>query len=187
MKKLGLVMCLMSFLLLSGCVTMSGNSVSEKRQSVMHMNSEVLSELFELKPSTRNQVENAVGYAVFSNINVNLLIASFGGGYGMVKNNRTNKITYMKMGEVGFGLGAGVKNFRAIFIFESIDALDRFVEHGWTFGGQADVAAKLDDKGGAVAVEAIVDNVTIYQITKNGLALQATLKGTKYWLDNELQ
>jgi len=34
-----------------------------------------------------------------------------------VKNNKTGKYTYMKMGELGIGLGLGVKDFRAIFIF----------------------------------------------------------------------
>ncbi|PHS15912.1 MAG: hypothetical protein COA86_12910 [Kangiella sp.] len=186
MKNLGIIIFLMCFTLLSGCVTMSGNSVSEKRQSVMRMKTEVLTELFELKPSTQSQVANAAGYAVFSNINVNLLIASFGGGYGVVKNNSTGKITYMNMGEVGLGIGAGLKDFRVVFIFESDDALKRFIQRGWAFGGQVDAAAKLDDKGGAVAAEVIIDNVTIYQLTKSGLALQATLKGTKFWLDSEL-
>jgi hypothetical protein len=26
----------------------------------------------------------------------------------------------------------------------------------------------------------------VYQLTKNGLALQATVQGTKYWTDKEL-
>jgi hypothetical protein len=28
--------------------------------------------------------------------------------------------------------------------------------------------------------------MTIFQLTKNGLALQAQLKGTKFWKDDEL-
>ena len=39
------------------------------------------------------------GYAVFDNANVNVILASFGGGYGVVKNNLTGKSTYMNMGE----------------------------------------------------------------------------------------
>ena len=45
---------------------------------------------------------------------------------------------------------------------------------------------KAGDKGGAVGAEASVDDVTIYQFTEAGLALQATLKGTKFWLDKDL-
>ena len=39
---------------------------------------------------------------------------------------------------------------------------------------------------GAVGGEAVIDNITIYQLTKTGLALQVTVKGTKYWKDDEL-
>ena len=52
--------------------------------------------------------------------------------------------------------------------------------------GNPDAAAKAGDKGGAVGGEILLDGVTIYQLTENGLALQATLKGTKYWKDSEL-
>ncbi|MCW8878597.1 MAG: YSC84-related protein [Kangiellaceae bacterium] len=182
--KLGTLLALVS--LLAGCATMSGSTPAQKRQSVMNMKNEVLTELFKLKPDTRKQVSAAPGYAVFSNVNVNIIFASFGGGYGMAKNNKTGKVTYMKMGEVGLGLGAGVKDFRAVFVFHTKGAYDRFIEHGWTFGGQADAAAKASDKGAAVAGEAIIDNVSVYQLTQSGLALQATLKGTKYWVDEEL-
>ena len=50
----------------------------------------------------------------------------------------------------------------------------------------ADAAAKAGDLGAAVGGEAIVDNVTVYQLTQSGLALQATIKGTRYWRDSQL-
>jgi len=179
-----LLICFLSSIF--GCATMSGSTPAQKRQSVMDMKNEVLTELFKLKPDTRSQVTSAPGYAVFSNVNVNIIFASFGGGYGLVKNNANGKITYMKMGEVGLGLGAGIKDFRAVFVFHNQSALKRFIKDGWAFGAQADAAAKANNKGGAIGVEAIVDKVTVYQLTKSGLALQATLKGTKYWHDDEL-
>ena len=42
------------------------------------------------------------------------------------------------------------------------------------------------DKGVAVGGELTLDNMTIYQLTETGLALQATVKGTKYWKDESL-
>lgn len=38
----------------------------------------------------------------------------------------------------------------------------------------------------SVGGEAVLDKISIYQLTESGLALQATVKGTKYWLDEEL-
>jgi hypothetical protein len=52
---------------------------------------------------------------------------------------------------------------------------------------QTDAAAKAGEKGAAYsgAVE-VAPDVWVYQITKNGLALQLTLQGTKYYKDDDL-
>lgn len=172
-------------LMLTGCATTSGNNPAEKRQAVQNMKAEVLAELYQAKPQARAEIAAAPGYAVFSNANVNVIFASFGGGYGVVTD-KSGKTTYMKMGEAGIGLGMGVKDFRAVFVFRDRGSLDRFVNSGWEFGGHADAAAKAGDKGAAVGGEALIDGINIYQFTKAGLALQATVKGTKYWKDDEL-
>jgi lipid-binding SYLF domain-containing protein len=172
--------------LVSACATTSGSTPAEKRQAVQNMRQDVLSTLYQLKPSTRNQIQSSPGYAVFSNANVNIIFASFGGGYGVTRDNRSGRDVYMKMGEVGIGLGLGVKDFRAVFVFHDRATMDRFINSGWEFGAHADAAAKAGDRGAAAGGEIVVDNITIYQLTESGLALQATVKGTKYWQDSEL-
>ena len=93
----------------------------------------------------------------------------------------------MKMGSAGVGIGLGVKDFRGIFIFYDKDKLESFIEHGWDFSGQADAAAKSGEKGAqAAGAGNISEGVEVVQITENGLALQATLQGTKYWKDKDL-
>lgn len=179
-------LCLAAMLALQGCAGGVNASAAEQRAAIAQMRSDVLTQLYQQKASARSEVQNAPGYATFSNANVNLILASFGGGYGVVHNNRTGADTYMKMGELGVGLGAGVKDFRLVMVFHTPAAMQRFIEHGWAFGAQADAAAKAGDKGGAVGAEASVDDVSIYQFTEAGLALQATVKGTKFWLDKEL-
>ncbi|MCF7980800.1 MAG: hypothetical protein K9K86_02375 [Pseudomonadales bacterium] len=185
-KKFSAGLLILATLMVSACVTTGSGSPAQKRQEVLKMKDEVLTELFELKPSVKAQIAAAPGYAVFSNANINVLLASFSGGYGVVKNNNTGKHTYMNMGEVGVGPGIGVKDFRIVFVFHKEDSMQRFIEQGWVFGGQADAAAKAGEKGAAVGGEAVFDNVTVYQLTESGLALQATLKGTKYWKDSSL-
>lgn len=170
----------------SGCTATQGKSPQEKRQAVLDMRSQVLADLYKIHPDARAQISASPGYAVFSNANVNVLFASFGGGYGVAENKRLKKSVFMKMGEAGLGLGLGVKDFRAVFIFKTQESLDAFIDKGWEFGGHVDAAAKAGDKGAAVGGEALLTGVTIYQLTESGLALQATLKGTKYWKDNEL-
>ena len=186
MKSISIVMYIILALSLGGCVTPEHKTSSQKRQAILSMKNNVLSDLYKVKPDVRSQIARALGYAVFSNVNINIILASFGGGHGVVKNNRTGKHTFMKMGEVGLGFGAGVKDLRAVFVFHNSNTMKRFIDHGWAFGAQADAAAKASDKGAAVAGEITADNITIYQLTESGLALQATVKGTKYWKDDSL-
>lgn len=179
------LLCLLALgLVLSACI--SSGTVVEKRQIVQDMRTTVLGELYTTKPDVRQQIADAPGYAVFSNANVNLILASFGGGYGILHNNRSGRDTYLRMGEVGVGLGVGVKDFRVVLVFHTDDAMHRFEEYGLAVGAQADAAAVAGDQGAAVGGELTLDNITIYQMTESGLALQATLKGTRYWPDPEL-
>ena len=190
MKKTQLLCHSLLLLLLtsivSGCATSSNATPQKKREVVQSMRSQTLSTLYQTKPDVQSQIANSAGYAVFDNANVNVIFASFGGGYGVVKNNLTGKWTYMNMGEAGLGLGLGVKDFNVVMVFHTEAALNRFIDHGWAFGGNADAAAKHKSTGGAVAAEAMVDDVSVYSLTETGLALQAVLKGTKFWVDNEL-
>ena len=169
------------------CNPVFADKAGKKKAKIQQMRAEVLEELYQEKSSTRAEIANAVGYAVFSNIGVNVIFMSAGGGSGVVHDNESGKDTYMKMGSAGVGIGLGAKDFRGIFVFHTRKALDRFINSGWDFAGQADAAAKSDDKGAEGNVAGtVVDSVSLYQITKTGLALQATLQGTKYWLDKKL-
>jgi lipid-binding SYLF domain-containing protein len=162
------------------------SAAADKRAEVDQMAESMLEELYGLKPMAKDQIRKGAGYAVFTNVGVNLVLASFAGGHGVVVDRKGNR-TYMKMGSAGLGLGLGVKDFRVIFVFRNKAKLESFIDKGWDFGGQVDAAAKSDDKGKAVAAaESVIPDVEIYQITKNGLALQATLQGTKYWKDKDL-
>ena len=65
--------------------------------------------------------------------------------------------------------------------------MNYFIEKGWEFGGSADATAKSGEKGEAIGGEAYFeDDIIIYQMTEAGVALQATISGTKYQKDSEL-
>lgn len=74
----------------------------------------------------------------------------------------------MKMGEVGFGLGLDVKDFRVVFIFRDKVTVNKSINDGWEFGAHADAADKVGDKGPAVTDENLLDGITIYQLTESG-------------------
>ncbi len=143
--------------------------------------------LYKYAPEARNMVLRSYGYATFSNVGVNLVLFSAEGGKGMAHNNRTGINTYMNMASGGLGLGLGVKDFRAVFLFENKRAYDTFVRSGWEANAQADATAKYEESGGSLnAAITVAPGVRLYKLTQNGLALQATVQGTKYWRDTEL-
>lgn len=143
--------------------------------------------LYKYAPEARQMVLRSYGYATFSNVGVNLVLFSAEGGKGMAHNNRTGINTYMNMASGGLGLGLGVKDFRAVFLFENKRAYDTFVRSGWEANAQADATAKYEDSGGSLnAAITVAPGVRLYKLTQNGLALQATVQGTKYWRDTEL-
>ena len=178
---------MLALFLLAGCFGPSGYSESEKRKSVQAMRVETLNKLYKIHPDAQGAVKRSVGYGVFTNVGLNLFLVSGAGGWGIVRDNRTGKDTYMNMASAGVGIGLGVKDFRGVFVFTSRSALERFVNHGWSAQGQADAAAKAGEKGGALAgaIE-VAPGMKLDQITENGLAIQATIQGTKFWKDSDL-
>jgi lipid-binding SYLF domain-containing protein len=174
--------------LVAGCASPEGDTASERRRSVREMRTATLAKLYRVEPKARKRVENAVGYAVFSNVGVNVLLVSVGNGWGVVHDNKTGQDTYMKMASGGVGPGLGVKDFRAVFVFTTRTALNSFVKDGWNGGASADAAAKLDNKKGGAYGSAIdvAPGIKLYQLTEKGIALQATINGTRYWRDDDL-
>lgn len=166
--------------------TAPGETSKDRRDHIQRMRQEVLSDLYQAHPAAQNEIASAPGYAVFSNRNVNIIFASGALGYGVAVDNATGASTYMRMAEGGIGLGLGVTDFRAVYVFTKRHIMDRFVDQGWQFGADADAAAKASEKGGAVGGELLLDGIKVYQMTEAGLALQVTVKGTKYWKDSEL-
>ena len=182
-----IILSLSIIVLIAGCGPRGNMTIAEKRQVVMDMEKETLARLYREAPETKDKIRKAVGYGTFSNANVNLILISAGGGYGSVVDTSTGKRTYMKMALGGVGLGLGAKDYRVVMIFKDKVTLNKFLESGWDFGAHADAAAKAGETGGELSGEGdIISGIEVFSMTETGLALQATVAGTKYWKDNKL-
>jgi len=177
----------LALILLASGLASAGDSPDEKQAKARKMADQTLKDLYKMEPKAQGEIEKSAGYAVFNNMGTNLLLLSTARGSGIAVNSKTKQETFMKMVSAGAGLGVGVKDYRVIFVFESDKAFTEFLDSGWSGSAQADAAAKAGDKGSAEsgALE-VAPDVWVYQITKNGLALQATLQGTKYYKDDDL-
>lgn len=170
------------FIMIALPLTAHAKLSDKDKRKTLEMRSEVLVQLYEKNPEAEGLIADSEGYAVFNNGGINLIFASLGSGKGIVHDNRSGNDTYMRMATGGIGIGLGIKDYRTVMIFHKRAILDQFVDKGWDLSGQADAAAKFDDKGGeANATDSVVSGITVYNMTKKGLALQATIQGTKYW------
>jgi lipid-binding SYLF domain-containing protein len=172
---------------LAGNVASAKETPDQKREKTRKMAAQTLQDLYKMQPTAQGAIQKAAGYAVFNNMGTNLLLLSTARGAGVAVNSQNKQETFMKMISAGGGLGLGVKDYRVIFMFENNKALAHFLNSGWSGSAQADAAAKAGKTGGAYSGATQVEpGVWVYQITKNGLALQATLQGTKYYKDDDL-
>jgi lipid-binding SYLF domain-containing protein len=158
-----------------------------EKAEVRKMAQDTLARLYKAQPSARKAVEGGAGYAVFSNFGMKIFVAGGGSGKGIAYNNKTKKGTFMKMLEVQAGLGMGIKKFRLVWVFENTKDLDGFINSGWELGAQTTAAAKAGEQGAAFAgAMSVAPGVWLYQLTDDGLALELTAKGTKYYKDDKL-
>jgi lipid-binding SYLF domain-containing protein len=183
-----------SLLLLIAAAAMLGSgaaaqaaSKEAQRTEVRRVSNQTLQRLYQLQPRAKDAIQRSAGYATFSNFGMKLLVAGGGRGEGVAVNNMTKQETFMKMVEVQAGLGFGIKKFRLVWVFETQGAFDNFVNSGWELGGQATAAAQMSGQGAwAAGAMSVSPGIWLYQLTDNGLALELTAKGTKYYKDDKL-
>jgi lipid-binding SYLF domain-containing protein len=184
-----LVFCLMLVPVMADAATAQekAEKKEQQRQELRVKTYKVLKDLYEKKPKSKRAIEHAYGYAVFVDTSYTAGFIGGGHGRGRAVNQSNGKEIFMKMAEGKLGLGIGVRQSNIVFVFDTIDAFTSFVSKGWTFGGQA-VAAATDDVHGD-ALEGsfqVAPGMWMYQMTTKGLAAELTAKGTRFYVDNDL-
>ena len=180
------LLALAAALVLPACAS-KNVTVTDQRDSIQKMREQTLAELYKAKPETKAKIGTAAGYAVFSTYGLTVVFVGGAGGKGVAIDNATNKDTYMEEGSASVGLGLGGTEVRTVFVFNDAKALDDFVNKGWEFGAQGQLQGQAGEKGGDTSASTSFSKSTeIYQLGKNGLMAQATVAGTKFWKDKDL-
>jgi lipid-binding SYLF domain-containing protein len=157
-----------------------------KQAELRKMCDDALTTLYKAKPELKAKVSSAAGYGCFTSFGMSFFVGG-AGGHGLVQNNATKKVTYMKMAQASGGLDFGVKDYREVLVFKDAKTMEQFVDKGWEFSGQGTAVATAEGKGGAVEAGASSkESVEVYPMTKTGLAVGVAATGRKYWKDDEL-
>jgi lipid-binding SYLF domain-containing protein len=157
-----------------------------QKAELRKMCDEALATLYKAKPETKAAIEKAAGYGCFSSFGISFFVGG-AGGRGLVHDNASKKTVYMNMGQASGGLDFGVKDYREVLVFKDKATLAKFIDKGWEFGGGATAAAAAGGKGAkAEAAEVSSDPITVYPMTKTGLAAGIAAGARKYWKDKDL-
>lgn len=179
-----LLVCLMSA---TAFAATSQDKIDRQRAEIDTLSEKALHRLYEKIPSAQNVIKNCYAYATLSNTGIKLGILGDAHGRGLAVNNTTGEKVYMRMKEMGIGLGIGIKEYDLIFVIGTEKAWNSFISGDLKFASSADASASDGQAGGAIDGASIAANgVWVYQITKKGLTLEASISGTKIYADKKL-
>ena len=160
----------------------AGSKADDKRAKIDRVSKETLDRLFEDTKQPKELFDKAYGYAVFDNIKISLMISA-GGGKGVAVDKKSGDRTYMSMGTAGLNIGLGGQKYQVVFMFETQDIFNKFVDKGWEADANANAVFW---KKGANAEATFRNGLAVFQLTGTGLMLQADIAGTKYWKNKKL-
>ena len=189
MKKtaIWILAALMVGLMTATAFAANPDKVQKERARIEELSEKALKNLYDKLPSAERVIENCYAYATLSNTGMKLGILGDAHGRGLAVNNETGERLYMRMQEMGVGLGLGVKEYDLIFVIGTEEAWNSFTSGDIKFAGSADAAASDGVTGDSVEGASIAaKGIWVYQMTTKGLAVEASVKGTKIYPDKEL-
>ncbi|MBR2214402.1 MAG: lipid-binding SYLF domain-containing protein [Selenomonadaceae bacterium] len=154
--------------------------IIKERAKIGELHDKALENLYAKIPSSQQVIKDAYAYATLSNTGTKLGIIGDAHGRGLAVNKTTGEKVYMRMSEMGIGLGLGVKEYDLIFVIETEEAWKSFTAGNTNFGAAAEAA--VGDGKTSAAIEGATmaaKGVWVYQITKKGLTVDASIKGTR--------
>jgi lipid-binding SYLF domain-containing protein len=191
-KTLSVVIASAMVLMFLGLVACSTTPISksdkeQQQDSVRDMANKTLSQLYAKHPAAKDAIAKAAGYAVFSDFGFKVWTLGGARGKGVAVNNSSMRDTFMEMLEFQPGMGLGASKYRVVFVFETLDAFNSFVNSGWEVGANAMADAKTKTEGGALAGAVTASKgVKMYQLDEEGLIVGVSVTAAKYYKDKEL-
>lgn len=171
---------------LAGGSALAESTKAEKQAEVRKASQATLADFYDAEPKLQGQVAKAPGYATFTTYGGSFILGG-AGGKGIVHDNKTGKITFMDMAQASVGVQVGASQTKMLIVFKSAEAMKKFVDQGWDFGGGGGASAgfKGKDAGSNVGQNLIAD-ADFFTLTPNGFQAGGAVAGTKVWKDKDL-
>ena len=156
-----------------------------KRAEVLKSTEAAMERFYKEKPELKTAVSKAPGYGVFTTYGISFGVGGSGGA-GVVHNNKTKKNTFMNVGGASAGLQIGASQTEMLMIFKTAEAMNKFIESGWSGGAAATAAAGASGSTAGGGRGETMRDAETYTLTKNGLEAGLAVGGSKFWKDKDL-
>ncbi|HEY1683878.1 MAG TPA: lipid-binding SYLF domain-containing protein [Tepidisphaeraceae bacterium] len=158
----------------AGCAAAPKNSqerqdLNDKAVAAVHDFEETDSGMYDL-------LHNSTGYAMFPDVGKGGLVVGAAYGHAEVfRHGHAIGWADMSLGSVGAQVGG--EEYQELIVFQTHEALYRFINNNFTFGGNVSAVAV---KAGAAATAEFKDGVAVFVKTTGGLMAEASLSGQKF-------
>ena len=171
-------------LLLSACSALTQSEIETKRGDLNAMADKAIAELVKSDPSIQDELDRSVGYVVADMKLTKVPIVGVGGGNGVLVDRTIDEHTYYTISRFDIGGGWGVRAYKALFIINSEEILEKVKSGQWKFEAGAEVSA------GTAAVEGgsgvINKDVITHLLAEGGASATVTARVVHADVDEEL-
>ena len=153
-------------------------SKEHKRAYFDKLEQETLARLVKEQPKTQQELGESVGYMVAEQDIVKVPIVGWASGAGVVVGKGTEKRSYLRIPEVQFGYGWGVRVEKIVLIFQDLNRLRDLADGKWHAGATAEAAAKAGGVGAAGSgstSDLLKKGYSAYVLTDAGVSATATV------------
>lgn len=167
--------------------TVFAASAEEQRAAIEQLHDKALDRLYLKYPAAERVLRECYSYATLSNSGIKYGIFGSAHGRGVAVNQETGERVYLHMEELSAGIGIGATEYDLVFIIANKDAWDSFIAGKTRFSMGAQASATDGSAGGAIEDATVVARgIWMYQMTKKGVSLEATISGMKIYADKKL-
>jgi len=169
-------------MLLTACTTTGEKDTAPKPSARVALDADVnaaLSRLYKISPDAREMVAKAAGVLVFPSVVGGSFVvgAEYGRG-ALLQHGRIQGYYSLGAGSLGWQIGAQSKTI--IYVFNTTDALQKFLNsEGWVAGVDATVAVAHIGANGSIDTETAKQPVVGFVMSNAGLEAGVSLQGSK--------
>jgi hypothetical protein len=168
---------------LNACTTIPPDQRADIRTEIDRVAAETIARIVAEDPSTQAALDAAVGYLVGRVSATKVPIV--GGGYGLavVQDNEESTRTYLNISRVDLGAGLGAGQYRALIIFDTREAMEKFRD------GTTETTIGTDSQVGSRGTSFTTlrgDGYSVRLVSESGAALTATARLVKTSINRDL-